>query len=134
MLNWFFIALAAPFLWVLVNLADKYLVINYFGQEKSPGSLVLFSSLIGIIASLIIGLFTPGVLAISLLDKALQLAKDKKVLWTEGGQGKDSLQYNTDSTGYDLSTTKIVVEAHQGLAWAESAVGQGSTFYVELPR
>ena len=61
MLNWFFIALAAPFLWALVNLADKYLVANYSGKEKSSGSLVLFSSLIGIIASFTIGIFTRGV-------------------------------------------------------------------------
>lgn len=71
MLNWFFIALAAPFLWALVNLADKYIVTNFSGKEKSSGSLVLFSSLIGIIASFIIGIFTRGVLAIPLLDKAL---------------------------------------------------------------
>jgi drug/metabolite transporter (DMT)-like permease len=71
MLNWFFIALAAPFLWALVNLADKYLVANYSGKEKSPGSLVLFSSLIGIIASLAIGVFNHGVFAIPFFDKAL---------------------------------------------------------------
>lgn len=71
MLNWFFIALAAPFLWALVNLADKYLVTNYSGKETSSGSLVLFSSLIGIVASLIIGIFTHGIFAIPFLDKAL---------------------------------------------------------------
>ena len=71
MLNWFFIALAAPFLWALVNLADKYLVANYSGKEKLSGSLVLFSSLIGIIASFTIGIFTRGVFDIPILDKAL---------------------------------------------------------------
>ncbi|MBU0722523.1 DMT family transporter [Patescibacteria group bacterium] len=71
MLNWFFIALAAPFLWALVNLVDKYLVTNYSGKETSSSSLVLFSSLVGIAASFIIGVFTPEVFAISLLDKAL---------------------------------------------------------------
>lgn len=71
MLNWFFIALAAPFLWALVNLADKYLVVNYCGGKKSAGSLVLFSSLIGLIASLTIGIFTRGVFAIPLFDKLL---------------------------------------------------------------
>jgi drug/metabolite transporter (DMT)-like permease len=70
-MQWFFIALAAPFLWALVNLADKYLVTNYSGKEKSSGSLVLFSSLIGIVASLAIGIFTRGIFAIPLLDKAL---------------------------------------------------------------
>lgn len=70
-MNWFFLALAATFLWALVNLADKYLVVNYSGKEKSAGSLALFSSLVGVMACFFIGLFTPGVLAIPLLDKAL---------------------------------------------------------------
>lgn len=70
-MNWFLIALAATFLWALVNLADKYLVINYSGKKKSSGSLVLFSSLVGIAACFVIGIFTQGILAISLLDKAL---------------------------------------------------------------
>src|ERR1035437_9180670 len=73
-MQWFFIALAAPFLWALVNITDKYLVVNYsVGKGKSSGALVLFSSLIGLVASLLIGIFTRGVFAISLLDKALLL-------------------------------------------------------------
>ena len=51
-----------------------------------------------------------------------------------GGRGKDSLKYNVDSTGYGLSTTKIVVEAHKGKGWEDTEVGKGSTFYVKLPR
>ncbi|KKS35311.1 MAG: hypothetical protein UU95_C0002G0017 [Parcubacteria group bacterium GW2011_GWC2_42_12] len=38
-----------------------------------------------------------------------------------------------DSTDYGFSTTKIVVEAHQGKGWEDMEVGQGSIFYVELP-
>src|SRR3989338_3447481 len=37
-----------------------------------------------------------------------------------GGRGKDSFKYNVDSTGYGLSTTKIVVEAHQGKVWEDT--------------
>ncbi len=71
-MQWFFIALSAPFLWALVNLADKYLVINYsIGKGKSSGALVLFSSMIGVVASLLIGIFTKGVFSINNLDKAL---------------------------------------------------------------
>jgi len=70
-MQWFFIALGAPFLWAIVNLIDKYLVTNYSGKEKSPGSLVLFSSLIGIVASFLIIIFTHGVFAIPLSDKIL---------------------------------------------------------------
>ncbi|MDO8668327.1 MAG: DMT family transporter [bacterium] len=71
MLNWFFLALVATFLWALVNLADKYLVVNYSGKERSSGSLVLFSSLVGIAAALVIGFSTPGIFTIPFLDKAL---------------------------------------------------------------
>jgi drug/metabolite transporter (DMT)-like permease len=70
-MQWFFIALAAPFLWALVNLTDKYLVTNYGGKETSSGSLVLFSSLVGIVAAFLISIFTRGIFAISMLDKGL---------------------------------------------------------------
>jgi len=72
-MNWFFIALAAPFLWALVNLTDKYLVTNYGGKEKSSGSLVLFSSLTGLIIAFLISLFTHGILGIPISDKILLL-------------------------------------------------------------
>ena len=73
-MNWFFIALGAPFLWALVNIADKYLVENYStGQGRSSGALVLFSSLIGVLATVSIGLYTPGIFHIALFDKLLLL-------------------------------------------------------------
>lgn len=74
MLNWFFLSLVATFLWALVNLVDKYLVVNYSGKERSSGSLVLFSSLVGVAACFFIGIFTHGIFAISLLDKALLIS------------------------------------------------------------
>lgn len=70
-MQWFFMALGATFLWSLVNLADKYLVTNYSGKETSSGSLVLFSSLVGLVTSFLIGIFTHGIFAISLSDKFL---------------------------------------------------------------
>jgi signal transduction histidine kinase len=60
--------------------------------------------------------------------------EDKTRLFTQGGRGKDSLKYNTNSTGYGLSFVKGVVEAHQGHVWAESeGRGKGSVFFLELP-
>lgn len=70
-MNWFFIALGAPFLWALVNIFDQYLVEKYSTGERGSGGLVLFSSLIGIFAAIIIGIFTTGIFSIPLLDKIL---------------------------------------------------------------
>ncbi len=72
-MNWFFIALGAPFLWAIVNIADNYLVGKFSDKEKerSSGGLVLFSSLIGIVIAFFIFIFIPNVFQISLLDKLL---------------------------------------------------------------
>jgi drug/metabolite transporter (DMT)-like permease len=74
-MEWFFIALGAPFLWALVNIADKYLVTNYStgknSNDKSSGALVLFSSLVGIFAAGGIGIFSTNVFDISTSDKVL---------------------------------------------------------------
>jgi drug/metabolite transporter (DMT)-like permease len=72
-MQWFFIALIAPFLWAIVNLADNYLVSNFSQKEKerSSGGLVLFSSLIGIFIAFFIFIFTSGIFDISTSDKFL---------------------------------------------------------------
>jgi len=60
-------------------------------------------------------------------------SEDKKILFTEGGRGKDSVKVNVDSTGYGLYTVKLVVDSHKGRVWAESeGPGKGSQFYIEL--
>lgn len=59
--------------------------------------------------------------------------EDKKILFTEGGRGKNSVKVNVDSTGYGLYTVKLVVDTHKGRVWAESeGPGKGSQFYIEL--
>jgi drug/metabolite transporter (DMT)-like permease len=72
-MTWFFVALAAPFLWALVNIADQYLITKYSDREKehSSGGLVLFSSLIGIFIAILIALFTNGVFNIIMSDALL---------------------------------------------------------------
>jgi len=68
---WFFIALAAPFLWAVANIFDQYLVAKYSRGSHGSGGLVLFSSLIGIVVAALIGLLTTGIFQISLMDKLL---------------------------------------------------------------
>jgi drug/metabolite transporter (DMT)-like permease len=52
-MNWFLIALLGPALWALVNHIDKYIISKYF-TGRGVGSLVLFTSLSGLIISLFI--------------------------------------------------------------------------------
>ncbi len=60
--------------------------------------------------------------------------EDKKNLFTEGGQGRNSPRINANSTGYGLFIAKQIVDAHDGKIWAESeGEGKGSEFFVELP-
>lgn len=72
-MNWFLIALGAPFLWAIVNIADNYLVSKYSDKERerSSGGLVLFSSLIGLVVAFFIYLFTEGLWNVSILDITL---------------------------------------------------------------
>lgn len=71
----------------------------------------------------------------SVKDSGVGLTNDdKRVLFTEGGHGKESRVTNPHSTGYGLFIAKQIVDAHHGHIWAESAGrGAGSTFFVELP-
>jgi uncharacterized membrane protein len=71
--NWFLIALAAPFLWGIVNIFDNYLVANFSTKERerSSGGLVLFSSLVGIVIAFLISITTPDLFEIPSIDKIL---------------------------------------------------------------
>lgn len=60
--------------------------------------------------------------------------EDMKLLFTEGGHGKESRKVNVESTGFGLYIVKNIIEAHAGRVWAESeGAGKGSKFTVELP-
>jgi uncharacterized membrane protein len=59
-MNWFTIALIAPALWSVTNHIDKYLVSKYF-KGGGTGSLIIFSSLIGLFVFPVIYIFHPNV-------------------------------------------------------------------------
>ncbi len=63
-MNWFLIALLAPALWSVCNHIDKYLIGKYF-KGGGTGSLLIFSSLIGVFVLPIIFVFHPEVLFIN---------------------------------------------------------------------
>lgn len=58
-MNWFLIALIGPVLWAMVNHIDKYIISRYF-CGRGVGSLVLFTSISGLIISFFILLFDFG--------------------------------------------------------------------------
>lgn len=76
-----------------------------------------------------------GKLVFAVKDTGVGISdEDKKLLFTEGGHGKDSQKVNAHSTGYGLYIAKQVAEAHSGTVRAESeGVGKGATFVVEFP-
>jgi drug/metabolite transporter (DMT)-like permease len=70
---WAIYAIGASLLWAFVNISDKYLVTKYKTGRHTSGALVLFSSLIGLLISFLILLFTGGVGNATYFDKALLL-------------------------------------------------------------
>ncbi len=83
-MTWFFIALVAPFVWSIVNIADHYLISKYSeaNKERSSGGLVLFSSLIAIFFAFFIMVFTKGIFDVSISDQLLLIASGAlTVVW-----------------------------------------------------
>lgn len=60
-MNWFLIALVAPFFWAITNHIDKYLINRYF-RSGGVGALMIFSAIIGIVLLPIIYLIEPDVI------------------------------------------------------------------------
>jgi uncharacterized membrane protein len=61
---WLFYSAAAAFLWAIVNHIDKHLIVKYC-RGTEAGSLLIFSSLIGIPGAILIALFSTSVFEIS---------------------------------------------------------------------
>jgi len=69
-MNWFWIALAAPALWGMVNHVDKFIISRYF-SGKGVGALVIFTSLSGLVASFFILLFNSASISLGAKSAAI---------------------------------------------------------------
>ena len=72
-MNWFFIALCAPFLLACANHNDKFLLSRYL-KQKTIGSIVIFSSLFSGVAIPIVLFIQPDVYDVSLVQGSAVVA------------------------------------------------------------
>ena len=71
---------------------------------------------------------------ISVKDNGIGIEeKNLDAIFDRFKQVDKSLSRNTEGTGIGLSLVKSIVELHSGCIYAESEVGKGSKFIVELP-
>jgi K+-sensing histidine kinase KdpD len=75
-----------------------------------------------------------GEIQVSVSDQGIGIPKDQLGRVFERFYRVDSdLARRVPGTGLGLSVVRLLVEAHGGTVWAESQVGQGSTFYFTVP-
>ncbi|MDW8300345.1 MAG: ATP-binding protein, partial [Anaerolineae bacterium] len=59
--------------------------------------------------------------------------EDQRTLFTRFRRIRNKDNLRVRGNGLGLYIVKRVAELHGGDAWVESAVGQGSTFYIKIP-
>jgi uncharacterized membrane protein len=72
-MSWFFIALVPPALFAVSNYLDKYLLSTYF-KDQGSGALIIFSSLVGLIAIPFILIFQRSVFDLTLSTEIFMAA------------------------------------------------------------
>ncbi|MNK68557.1 Non-motile and phage-resistance protein [compost metagenome] len=76
----------------------------------------------------------PEAVVVDVHDTGIGLAPDKlKMLFTSFYQADPSATRQFGGMGLGLSLVKSLVELHGGRVWAESTLGEGSTFSFSLP-
>lgn len=70
-MTWFLIALVATLFWAFSNIIDEYIVKNHSTGVRGSGGLVIFTSFMGLLMAILIGIFTKGIFQISIIDKLL---------------------------------------------------------------
>lgn len=75
-----------------------------------------------------------GAVVVDILDTGIGIAPDKlKMMFTSFYQADPSATRQFGGMGLGLSLVRSLVELHGGRVWAESTLGQGSTFTFSLP-
>ena len=70
----------------------------------------------------------------SIEDFGIGIPEEQKArLFEKFFRASNAKQTYTEGTGLGLYLSKNIIEAHEGKIWAESKVGQGSTFSFSLP-
>jgi signal transduction histidine kinase len=71
---------------------------------------------------------------IRVADTGIGIAPDDQVrLFEKFHRIKRRETADVKGTGLGLALVKSIIERHEGRVWVESALNEGSTFYVELP-
>jgi len=103
---------------VLINLVDN--AIKYSSRD-APVSIRLTSG--------------PDEIRFSVSDRGIGIPEDQRERIFERFYRVDnSAARKAKGTGLGLFIVRAVIEAHGGRIWVDSTPGQGSTFYVALPR
>jgi signal transduction histidine kinase len=77
---------------------------------------------------------TPDTLLLTVKDQGRGIPTDKlEVIFDRFQQVDASDARQRGGTGLGLTICRSIVEQHGGQIWAESVMGEGSTFYVTLP-
>jgi signal transduction histidine kinase len=70
----------------------------------------------------------------SIKDSGIGVPEEQKArLFEKFFRASNAKQIYTEGTGLGLYLSKNIIEAHEGKIWAESKVGEGSTFSFSLP-
>jgi PAS domain S-box-containing protein len=73
-------------------------------------------------------------LTIAVVDTGIGISNDElKKIFTKFYQAYTGEDRNNDGTGLGLFISKEIVKKHNGLIWAESEVGKGSRFVIQIP-
>lgn len=74
-------------------------------------------------------------LQVSIKDEGLGIAsQDQDRIFSKFFRGENVVKKETEGSGLGLFITKNIIEQHGGNIWFESAIGQGTEFFLTLPR